>query len=136
MCPPLSVRRENQSSFPPGTRAHTQVRPYRRHQSWEEVMRTNIVLNEDLVAEAQRLTGLRTKRGLIDHALRELVRRRQQRRSRCAGASSGKGTSAKCGVIGVGAFCLVGQAFEPDTLVLSGSRVRLESLAYRASQSR
>ena len=44
------------------------------------VVRTNIVLNEDLVAEAQRLTGLRTKRGLIDHALRELVRRRQQRR--------------------------------------------------------
>jgi Arc/MetJ family transcription regulator len=43
-------------------------------------MRTNIELNEDLVAEAQRLTGLRTKRGLIDHALRELVRRRQQRR--------------------------------------------------------
>jgi Arc/MetJ family transcription regulator len=43
-------------------------------------MRTNIVLNEELVAEAQRLTGLRTKRGLIDHALRELVRRRQQRR--------------------------------------------------------
>ena len=46
----------------------------------DRVMRTNIELNEDLVAEAQRLTGFRTKRGLIDHALRELVRRRQQRR--------------------------------------------------------
>ena len=43
-------------------------------------MRTTIVLDEDLVAEAQRLTGFRTKRALIDHALRELVRRREQRR--------------------------------------------------------
>ena len=43
-------------------------------------MRTTIVLDEDLVAEAQRVTGLGTNRGLIDHALRELIRRRQQRR--------------------------------------------------------
>ena len=46
----------------------------------EGFMRTNIVLNEELVSQAMQLTGLRTKRGLIDHALRELVRRRQQRR--------------------------------------------------------
>jgi Arc/MetJ family transcription regulator len=43
-------------------------------------MRTTIVLDEDLVAEAQRVTGLRTNRALIDHTLRELLRRRQQRR--------------------------------------------------------
>jgi len=43
-------------------------------------MRTNIVLDDELVAQAMRLTGLQTKRGLIDHALKELIRRRQQRR--------------------------------------------------------
>ena len=46
----------------------------------DKVMWINIELDEDLVAEAQRVTGLRTNRDLIDHALRELVRRRQQRR--------------------------------------------------------
>jgi len=43
-------------------------------------MRTNVVLDDKLVAEAMRLTGLQTKRGVIDHALKELIRRRQQRR--------------------------------------------------------
>ena len=36
--------------------------------------RTNIVLDEELVAEAQRVTGIATKRELVDFALRELVR--------------------------------------------------------------
>ncbi|MCB9735467.1 MAG: type II toxin-antitoxin system VapB family antitoxin [Deltaproteobacteria bacterium] len=42
-------------------------------------MRTNIELDESLVAEAQRLTGIATKRELVDEALRLLVasRRRQ-----------------------------------------------------------
>ena len=41
--------------------------------------RTNIVLDEGLVAKGKRLTGIRTTRRLVDHALRELVRRGKQR---------------------------------------------------------
>jgi len=36
-------------------------------------MRTNIVLNDDLVREAIMLTGITTKRELVEVALRELV---------------------------------------------------------------
>ncbi len=36
-------------------------------------MRTNIVLDDKLVAEAMRLTKARTKREVVDQALRELV---------------------------------------------------------------
>jgi len=42
-------------------------------------MRTNIVLDERLVSKGLRITGLKTRRALVDFALRELVRRRQQR---------------------------------------------------------
>ena len=42
--------------------------------------RTNIVLDEALVKRAQKATGLKTTRAVVDHALRELVRRRDQRR--------------------------------------------------------
>ncbi len=42
-------------------------------------MRTNIVLDDDLVREAARLTGLRTKRALVDEALRLLVQTRKRR---------------------------------------------------------
>ena len=42
-------------------------------------MRTNIVLDDDLVREATRLTGIRTKRSLIDEALRLLVTTRRRR---------------------------------------------------------
>lgn len=41
--------------------------------------RTNIVLDDALVEEAARLTGIRTKRELVDVALRELVRARRRR---------------------------------------------------------
>ena len=41
--------------------------------------RTNVVVDEDLVARAKELTGIGTTRRLIDHALRELVRLRRQR---------------------------------------------------------
>lgn len=41
-------------------------------------MRTNIVLDETLVNEAAALTGVRTKRELIDLALRELIRSRKK----------------------------------------------------------
>ena len=42
--------------------------------------RTNVVLNEELVQECQVLTGIRTRRALIDYALQELRRRGRQKR--------------------------------------------------------
>jgi Arc/MetJ family transcription regulator len=41
-------------------------------------MRTNIVLNDDLVEEAQALSQIKTKRELIDTALREFVANRKR----------------------------------------------------------
>ena len=46
----------------------------------ENDVRTNVVLDRDLVARGLEATGLRTRRELIDHALRELLRHRDQRR--------------------------------------------------------
>lgn len=40
--------------------------------------RTNVVLNDDLVAECQGVTGIKTRKALIDHALRELLRHDSQ----------------------------------------------------------
>jgi len=42
--------------------------------------RTNVVLNDELVEECQKLTGIKTRRALIDHALREVLRHGRQRR--------------------------------------------------------
>ena len=42
-------------------------------------MRTNIVLDDDLVREAFALTGVRTKKELVHLALEELVRIRRKR---------------------------------------------------------
>jgi len=42
--------------------------------------RTNVVLDDALVQECQALTGLRTRRALIDRALRDLLRRERQRK--------------------------------------------------------
>ena len=42
-------------------------------------MRTNIVLDDELVEEAFALTGVRTKRELVKLALEELIRRRRKR---------------------------------------------------------
>ena len=42
-------------------------------------MRTNIVLDVSLIKEAITLSGARTKREVVDIALRELVARRRQR---------------------------------------------------------
>lgn len=42
-------------------------------------MRTNIVLDDEVVREASRLTGIRTKRALVDEALRLLVKIRKRR---------------------------------------------------------
>ena len=41
-------------------------------------MRTNIVLDDGLVDEAMRATGLRTKRAVVEEALRTLVRLKRQ----------------------------------------------------------
>ena len=40
--------------------------------------RTNIVLDDELVKEGMKATGIKTKRALIDHALRELLRHEAQ----------------------------------------------------------
>ncbi len=42
--------------------------------------RTNVVLDDDLVRECRKLTGIETRRALIDFALREVLRHGQQRR--------------------------------------------------------
>jgi len=42
--------------------------------------RTNVVLDDDLVTKCQKATGIATRRALIDHALRELLRHRRQKK--------------------------------------------------------
>jgi len=42
------------------------------------IMRTNIVLEDELVAKARKLTGLKTKRAVVEEALRTLIRLREQ----------------------------------------------------------
>jgi Arc/MetJ family transcription regulator len=42
--------------------------------------RTNVVLDDDLVNKCRKETGISTIRALIDHALRELLRHRRQRK--------------------------------------------------------
>ncbi len=42
-------------------------------------MRTNIVIDDGLLAEAMHLTQIKTKRGVVDMALRTLVRLEKQR---------------------------------------------------------
>jgi Arc/MetJ family transcription regulator len=41
-------------------------------------MRTNIEIDDELMDEAQRLTGISTKREAVDFALRELVSRHRR----------------------------------------------------------
>lgn len=42
-------------------------------------MRTNIVLDDELIREAVELTGAKSKKEVVDLALRELVRRRKRK---------------------------------------------------------
>lgn len=42
--------------------------------------RTNVVIDDDLVKECQKLTGIRKRRALIDYALHEVRRRGRQKR--------------------------------------------------------
>ena len=41
--------------------------------------RTNVVLDDNLVAQCQAVTGIPTRRSLIDHALQELLRHERQK---------------------------------------------------------
>jgi len=41
--------------------------------------RTNVVIDDDLVTQCQRLTGIKTRRALIDYALHEVRRRGRQK---------------------------------------------------------
>jgi Arc/MetJ family transcription regulator len=45
-------------------------------------MRTNVVIDETLMADAMKYTGLHTKKAVIEEALRTLVRLRSQERIR------------------------------------------------------
>ena len=52
----------------------------RREPVKPETVRTNIVLNVELVEAALEATGLKTRRELVDFALREVLRHDQQKR--------------------------------------------------------
>ena len=41
-------------------------------------MRTNIVIDDQLLADAQRITGLKTKKAVVEEALKLMVRMREQ----------------------------------------------------------
>jgi Arc/MetJ family transcription regulator len=45
-------------------------------------MRTNVVIDDELLAEAMKYTGLSTKKAVIDEALQTLVRLKSQERIR------------------------------------------------------
>jgi Arc/MetJ family transcription regulator len=46
----------------------------------QQTTRTNIVLDPKLVDAGLKITGLKTRRELVDFALRELVRHQQQKK--------------------------------------------------------
>ena len=41
--------------------------------------RTNVVLDDQLIDECVKVTGIKTRRALIDHALHELLRHERQK---------------------------------------------------------
>jgi len=45
-----------------------------------EMKRTNIVMDEKLIEEGMKTTGIKTRRALVDYALRDLLRRESQKR--------------------------------------------------------
>lgn len=57
-------------------------------------MRTTLALDDDLVAEAQRLTGTREKSALVREALRALIERESARRLARLGGSEPAVTTA------------------------------------------
>jgi Arc/MetJ family transcription regulator len=46
----------------------------------QKFQRTNITLDAELVSEGLKITGLKTRRELVDFALRELLRRENQKK--------------------------------------------------------
>jgi Arc/MetJ family transcription regulator len=52
-------------------------------------MRTNIDLDDELLAEAMAVSGLRTKKATVEEALRRLVRRHRQKAAIAAMAGAG-----------------------------------------------
>src|SRR5512133_1666161 len=48
------------------------------HHTWIHIMRTNIVIDDKLMANTLRATGLKTKREVVELGLRTLLRLRQQ----------------------------------------------------------
>jgi Arc/MetJ family transcription regulator len=42
-------------------------------------MRTNIVIDEELMKKGIQYTGLRTKKDLVNHALQELIQRKERK---------------------------------------------------------
>jgi Arc/MetJ family transcription regulator len=60
---------------------HTDVIEYTHHVRRYE-MRTNVVIDDDLMAEALESTGLNTKKAVIEEALRTLVRLKKQEQVR------------------------------------------------------
>lgn len=48
-------------------------------ETWVVNMRTNIELDDDLIEEARRLTGIKTKRELVQEALRTLIEHRKRK---------------------------------------------------------
>lgn len=55
--------------------------------SWEDKVRTTLALDDELLAEAESLTGLREKSALVREALRALVERESARRLARLGGS-------------------------------------------------
>ena len=53
-------------------------------------MRTTVALDDELVAKAQALTGLREKSNLVREALRALIERESARRLAKLGGSEGR----------------------------------------------
>jgi Arc/MetJ family transcription regulator len=49
-------------------------------QRGEEMIRTNVVLDENLVKTGLKITGIKTQRALLDYALRELLRHEDQKK--------------------------------------------------------
>ena len=45
-----------------------------------QMSRTNIVLDDKLVTKCQRATGIKTRRALVQYALEELLRQKNQKR--------------------------------------------------------
>lgn len=45
-----------------------------------ETLRTNIVIDKELIEAGLKATGMKTRRELVDYALRELLRHKQQKK--------------------------------------------------------